>query len=362
MKSFKFFLLSFFGSLLALGAIFFFTIMLIVGIASSSNSKNIEYLGDGFLKISLSGELPSYTPPDEFDEIFDETKIDFHKVLFSIKSAATDANIHGIVLEPSAINFSFAEIRELKSALVKFKKESGKPVYSYLTMADNKDYMLSTVSDKIFMAPESYIYLHKFELTLTFIKNSLKKLGIEADYLKVGKYKYEAFQYRTNNFTSSDTEKILLKELDKTNISETLRANLQLELSRLLLKTNDFERANYYFNHINSALLEPFEYELVKLKLEKSDFHLALINLFKKFKFDNKFYVFLEKNLKKQKKKKRISILQGMYKSEKEHYAKLHIAYLLYRQYKSMVSSKSRNKALKRYSDLCYVHLRKAQF
>lgn len=96
----------------------------------------------------------------------------------------------GIYLDLSEIQGNFGALaftEEIRNALLKFK-ESGKFIYSYSNLGySQKSYYLATVADRIFVNPETPLLLTGMSSSVSFYKETLDKLGIQAEVVKVGK-------------------------------------------------------------------------------------------------------------------------------------------------------------------------------
>ncbi|HEX3035461.1 MAG TPA: signal peptide peptidase SppA, partial [Thermodesulfobacteriota bacterium] len=71
-------------------------------------------------------------------------------------------------------------------------REAGKRVFVYLESPGNLEYMIASSADKIFIPPWSMINLIGLKAEVTFFKNALDKLGVEAEFKALGEYKSAA--------------------------------------------------------------------------------------------------------------------------------------------------------------------------
>ncbi len=110
------------------------------------------------------------------------------EVIFALRHAATDDKIEGLLLHILAVPVDWAKIEELREAVQAFAA-SGKPVVAYLEGVGTKEYALAVAADEVILAPEGNLLVLGISAELTFIKNTLNKLGMQADFIHVGKYK-----------------------------------------------------------------------------------------------------------------------------------------------------------------------------
>jgi protease-4 len=109
-------------------------------------------------------------------------------IIFSLKRAAEDNDIQGLLLHIQALPVDWAKVEELHQAVQGFAT-SGKPVVAYLEGAGSKEYALAMAANEVIVAPEAYLALLGISAELSFLKNTLGKLGMQADFVHVGKYK-----------------------------------------------------------------------------------------------------------------------------------------------------------------------------
>ena len=83
-----------------------------------------------YLLLEFSQTIPEYSASPQFLMIGSPHATTVADALRALQSAAKDPRISGVIIRPTAIG-GFAEIRELRNAILDFKK-SGKPVYAHL--------------------------------------------------------------------------------------------------------------------------------------------------------------------------------------------------------------------------------------
>jgi protease-4 len=104
-------------------------------------------------------------------------------------------------------------MQEIRQEMLDFRK-SGKPLVAFLRGAAGREYYLATAADRIYMAPEDVLDLKGIHLEALYLKNSLDKLGIQADVVHAGKYK-DAGDVLTRTDMSPETEQVLNAVLDQ---------------------------------------------------------------------------------------------------------------------------------------------------
>ncbi|CAI0541544.1 unnamed protein product [Linum tenue] len=102
--------------------------------------------------------------------------------------AANDPRVAGIYLKISSLNCGWAKLDEIRRHIVDFRK-TGKFVVTYMYRFHEKEYFLGCASDELYAHSLSPFGLYGFALSATFIKGVMEKMGMEPQWVKVGKYK-----------------------------------------------------------------------------------------------------------------------------------------------------------------------------
>lgn len=168
-------------------------IFLLVGafyylIFSSLTPSETPISRNSMLVVDIYGEMQERRAPDPFSEMFAGKIPSIQDVLFAIRKAKIDDKIRGIILRPGLLQMGWGKAEELRDALLDFKT-SGKPVYAYFETASNQEYYLSTVADTILSVPSGVILVNGLLGGAVFMKGTLEKLGIDAEFIAYGKYK-----------------------------------------------------------------------------------------------------------------------------------------------------------------------------
>lgn len=197
MKSFLKYTLATIVGFFIVNIILFILFMGVIGTIATLSNKTAPVKPNSILTIKLNGEILDRTSDNIFENIdfmsmTSKNNYGLNNILRSIKKAETDENIKGIYLDLTEIQGNFgalATTEEIRNALLQFKK-SGKFIYSYSNLGySQKSYYLATAADKIYVNPESPLLLAGMSSSISFYKETLKKLGIQPEVVKVGKFK-----------------------------------------------------------------------------------------------------------------------------------------------------------------------------
>ncbi len=180
----KSFFTTFLAVLTALITLSFLSVLLLFGLAASSNDGEPKIKENSLLKINLSGELVERTSEDPFAELNAEllgqdiSALGLNDLMLGLKKAAEDDNIEGILLEHGAFVAGYGMLEELGEYFIEFKK-SGKPIYSYGEYYTQKGAYLAALSDTAILHPGGIMDIRGIGISSTYYKDFFDKFGIE---------------------------------------------------------------------------------------------------------------------------------------------------------------------------------------
>lgn len=122
------------------------------------------------------------------NDIFKPRTLVFSDVLRSLRRAATDRSLAGVVLRIDKVDLGMAQIQELRDALRGVRTE-GKKVYAIMTTPGNREYYLATVADRIYFTPNSPFYFTGLKAEIYFFKGLMDKVGVKYEAVQKGAYK-----------------------------------------------------------------------------------------------------------------------------------------------------------------------------
>lgn len=214
MKQFlKFTLATIVGVIVAslLGTLIFFGI---IGAIAGSAEKVTELKSNSVYQLDLDGSLVDRSEEDPFSaalaEAFGQAEqkvIGLDDVLANIEKAKSNDNVKGIYLKGGMLYGGFASIKEIRDALVDFKK-TGKFIVAYADNYIQSNYYLVTVADKILINPQGMLELKGLAADLVFYKNTLDKIGVEMQVVKVGTFKSAVEPYITTKMSDANREQV----------------------------------------------------------------------------------------------------------------------------------------------------------
>ncbi len=140
------------------------------------------------LELTLSGKLEERFVEDPLAEALGTSGQGLNQLLATIRKATLDPNIKGILLRVWPMETGWAKINEVRTALLRFK-QAQKTIYAYSEAVGNGEYYLMTVADSIYFPPEGMFLVNGLTSSPLYLKGTLEKLGIQADFVAHGEYK-----------------------------------------------------------------------------------------------------------------------------------------------------------------------------
>jgi protease IV len=195
-------------TLLIIGGILFaFLLVSVIGIALM-----VEYSGkpsiakNSVLVLKVAGDLPDYTPEDPTAKLFGMGGgQSFTSLLTQLRKAKVDERIGAVLVDIQFPQIGMAKADELRDA-IKDVRGSGKPVYAFMEMGSNKDYYIATACDKIFLPPSGDLAINGLAANVMFYRGTLDKIGVEPEFIQIGKYKNAPDQYLRKDMAEGHRE------------------------------------------------------------------------------------------------------------------------------------------------------------
>ncbi len=148
--------------------------------------------------IRLAGALDE--APVAADPLFGGSSENFRTKIDRIRKAQNDKNIQGLVIHFDGLQIGFAKMEELRKVIAEFRK-SGKKVFTYMESGEAKDYLVACESDSVCMPAPGWLMLVGTRTEIMFYKDLLELLGIRADFLQMGIFKFAAEPFIRNNMS-----------------------------------------------------------------------------------------------------------------------------------------------------------------
>src|SRR5512139_1588610 len=162
--------------------------------------------GDQYLALDVWGEVPE-EPAGGLGALFESRPPSLRSLVDAVDRAGRDPAVRGLVLRVGSIDAGWARVGDLRDALVRFRR-TGKPSWAHLEYAGNTEYYLATGCSKIAAAPTALLDISGLAADVTFFKGALDKIGVQAQFEGVGKYKNAPNQFTETGFTEPHREQM----------------------------------------------------------------------------------------------------------------------------------------------------------
>ncbi|MCB9764884.1 MAG: signal peptide peptidase SppA [Alphaproteobacteria bacterium] len=151
-----------------------------------------------WLEVRISGSMPDGPLPDSFVLDPEQIPLTLHEYAALLHRAAEDEDIGGVFLDLDSVSMSMAAVQELRGGLAAVR-EAGKPCWTWSKVYDNKAWYLASACDQIMMHPQGVPMVIGLSMTTEHYAGTFEKVGVQADYERVGTYKsavetYEAIE------------------------------------------------------------------------------------------------------------------------------------------------------------------------
>jgi protease IV len=188
------------------------TVVVVLSLARLGESRP-TVPGSATLVLRLEGGLPEKAPvniPIPF--IGSPTPLTVQEIWSGLQRARSDGRVKALVIHLGPLDAGWAKLQELREDLIAFR-QSGKPVYVFLKGPRTREYYLASAADKVFINPEDIFDVKGLRAELLYFRNTLSKLGVEAEVMHVGRYK-DAGDMWTQTSMSPETRESLGLLLD----------------------------------------------------------------------------------------------------------------------------------------------------
>ena len=154
--------------------------------------------------IVLDGSYPEAAPQTG---LFGSVTQTLRQVRGRIEKAAGDDRVHAVLIHVKSPGVGYAQARELRGAIAAVR-DSGKPVYAYATDLSTPGYLVACGAEKLVMPESGGVMMLGVRAEVEFYKNLFDWAGVEADMLKVGKYKAAAEPYTRDSMSDAFREEL----------------------------------------------------------------------------------------------------------------------------------------------------------
>jgi protease-4 len=189
--------------LLAATGTFFLVVMDIGG-------TSVDMPVRGYLEVPLSGAVSEVAAPDSLSSLLLGARpLAMHDLWMNLRKAKVDGRIQAVLLRLGLLQCDWAKANEMREAILDFRR-SGKKVYAVIEEAPDFDmeYFVATACDRIILHPLGWLGINGIGGDVPFLKGTLDKLGVRAEFEHVEEYKTAANMFTEKGFTPAHREEM----------------------------------------------------------------------------------------------------------------------------------------------------------
>jgi len=208
---------------------------------------------NSMLLIDMSGAIV------DVDQGVLSTSLSVKDLWYHIKRAKKDPRIKGMVLKIDYMKTGLAKIEDIGRLIKDFGK-SGKKVIAYIESGGIKEYYLATFADKIYLFKGGYLFLKGLAAEALFIKNTLDKLGIQAQLFHIGEYKTAVNMFTQEQMTPPHKESLerLLADIYASTLAGIAKnRHLDIEAVKRIVEESPISNQAY----LEAKLIDDILYE-----------------------------------------------------------------------------------------------------
>ncbi len=210
------------------------------------------------LKIEISGEV------SDNNLSYLEKGLSIRDLFYHIRRAKIDNRIKAIYLKISAFSGGFAKTEDIGQILKDFR-ESKKKVYAFVETGGLKEFYLASFADKVYAFKGDHFALNGLASEAMFLKDTLSKIGVEAQLFHRGDYKTASNMFMENGLTEAHRESLqqLLDDIYQSTLEQTAR-NRKMKAADLKALINTYPVMKDPYKKIGLVDELGYEDELLK--------------------------------------------------------------------------------------------------
>jgi protease IV len=156
-----------------------------------------------YVEIPLSGSLSEKTSAASL--LPGASPKTFYSLVKRLQEATQDEDVKGILFKMNNLSVNAAQIEELYKEIAAFRA-AGKKCFVYMDDASAKEYQLAAACDKIIVSPGGTIMLAGLMSQIPFYKDAFGKIGVEPQFIRIGKYKSAPESYTEDQPTQANID------------------------------------------------------------------------------------------------------------------------------------------------------------
>jgi len=140
--------------------------------------------------------------------LFGAPTVPLSGLIAEIDRAANARDVGALYIRLEGLSIGQGMAEELREALLRFKDKSGRPVVCYMQSCDVRGYLIALAADSIFMEQMGYLNVVGYAASSLLLRRALDKLGIQPEFVRVGKYKSATEMFTDSTMSDANREQI----------------------------------------------------------------------------------------------------------------------------------------------------------
>jgi protease-4 len=170
--------------------IFLFLVVLAVFVIGRVRARGPAIQSGSFLLVDLEGEYVEGPPQPLLERVLEEHK-SFFELMTSLRKAAADERLAGVVVRIGPLDAGWAQARDIREALKALRKD-GKRVIAFIDnegAAANLGYYIASVANSVFLPPGAETMLNGLSAHFVFLGGLWEKMDVSMEVQQIREYK-----------------------------------------------------------------------------------------------------------------------------------------------------------------------------
>lgn len=141
-----------------------------------------------FIEVELQGEIMEEEERFVIPFFPKKKKLTIWDLERIFEQASNSPAVRGVLIKIRDLKIGYGRAEAIRRGIVELR-DKGKRVFVYLESPGNLEYMIGSAAERVFVLPWSMLNLIGLKAEVTFFKEALDSLGIEAQIKGLGEYK-----------------------------------------------------------------------------------------------------------------------------------------------------------------------------
>lgn len=249
----------------------------------SSDVKLKEIKPNSTVFYKLDQELPESSDDLSLTKDLFTTIPSFVDLVFAFKKVIEDENVTKFIVNLDEMRLSYAQVQELRG-LIKQMSDEGKKTVAYasdfgVARGSMRKYYLAAAFDEVYMQPVGSLAINGVGAEIPFVKSLLNKIGVEADFVRQGKYKN--FTETLNRDSMSDDAREMMTSIIK-DLSVQVLGDIAKDRKMPVKQLTPLIDKGFFSDEeaVKYGLIDKLVYldDIAKGEIVKLDDYLAVVN------------------------------------------------------------------------------------